>query len=549
MAKDKGKNYPKPFSVLDYEILEEWTPELAKTKLRELYKGVLELADDTIKFYHRYRHKKAGWSKAIRVIAIILLVISTLIPYFASVFGNAVTFLSIGYISAGLGGGLLLLDRFYGISNSWMRFVLTGMDLEGIRNIFVENWQIIYLNNIPLTKESFAILVNALIQFQVAFNNVVKAETEVWAKEFQQNLKDLIAALKVQSDELRSGLAEAQTKQAAAAVNRSPVANENVPAEVIKEAIDRRYAEWKAAFNVEAIGTGVKMVGGQRTGINCLLFIAVEKLEVGTEAFTTIPKVIRYESLNGMTYDIPTDVRAGGGKIKPAAQPVLPCNTSMPKRPGCSIGRLNDANSGTLGLIVFRNKTPFLLSCYHVLCGPELERKKVEFTATNAAGSAVITSPSKPDGSPNIRIATVTEGLLNDQLDAAIAEIEDPVNITGMICGSDKTPTTILPITNDHERDGLVVKAVGRTSGSGQGTIQSSAINCDIDYGDGIGKITMRSLVCTDLPFTGGDSGAALLDTNNNVIGIIVAVMGQLTYAIPIQRILSKFSLTLTTTL
>lgn len=536
-----------PGRLIQYEPMNEWDDILAKKKLDQLFTNILLLTDGEIEWYHNCRKSKGALAKTIRVAAIVLFISSTLAPYFSAINGNNIMVLYIGYILAGLGGGLLLFDRYYGLSNSWIRFALTGMELENLRNSFVQNWQLLYFSNQPLTPERFGIMVDALLKFQETFNAAVKAETEQWAREFQQNLKDLAAALKAQSDQLK---ADVQASKTASVHTETPEAQ--VPMEVIREAIDRKFSEWKEVFDIVAVAAGKKMTKGEMTDTNCLVFSPVEKVKAGDQYYTPIPPDIRFTSVNGRTYDIPTDVREEGSGIYASSRPKLLCDFTVPKRPGCSVSRKVDiSGSGTLGLKVWKEGKTYFLSCYHVLCAPELNDEQFDFSPLNSLGDTTVVSPSVEDGGATgnepLELGRVTEGCLNGQLDCAIALIENSASVTDRICKIDKPPLLPLTITDDHATHRYPVKSVGRTTGIISGAIQEAAARCEINYWiKGKWKtVSISGLVRTDQLTDGGDSGAPVVDEENNIVGIIIANSASFTYIVPIQRILSKFSVTL----
>jgi hypothetical protein len=538
------------YGLLEFDGIWDWDPQQVPQQVKKLFQQVLAVVDDKIHWYHTWRRNRGRLANIIRVLAVALLAVSTLIPYGATLdTKNPTVYLSLGYLLAGLGGGLLLLDRFYGFSNSWLRFVLTGMDLENIRNAFVENWQILYINSLPLTKTGVSNLVNALLVFQETFHGVVKAETETWAREFQQNMKDLISALKVQSDQLKSNLEEIRK----ASLTKTPAAADDgvKPASiaVIREAMNRKVDEWKELFNVVAVSSGKKMVDGKRTETPCLVFTPTAKLQAGQKLFTPIPATIRYQSVDGHPYDIPTDVRPSGGVIRAANKPALLCDTTIPKRPGCSISRDASDNAGTLGLKVFRNGRAFLVSCYHVLCDPELVNGQLNFSVAQSVGSTGIVSPALTDGDSRQNVAKVVEGELSigDGLDCALAQLTDPLLVTGDFCSIDATAG--LPIDVSESDEGILpLICVGRTSGVLKGTIESAFSHCDIVYTIK-GKdqvLQLNGLVSTNLNIQAGDSGAVVLNSKTHeVIGMVVARTDSFSYLIPINRILSKFSVTL----
>ena len=547
MGKDQGSE---TYGLLRFDPLREWDPEHASEKLMELYTNVLALVDDKIEWYHRCRSKKGKSAKRIRGWSIALLVTSTLLPYAAAIFkSEAAWFLAIGYTLAGIGGGLLLMDRYSGTSNSWLRFILTGMDLENMRNAFMENWQILYLNSMPMTLEGFSALVGSLTSFQQNFYGVVKAETQTWAREFEENFKELIKALKAQSDELKDKFEKAK-KEATERKSNTPKVDVNVPSSIVREAIDRKFGEWKTVFNLVAVNSGKKMINGKRTDINCIIFSPSSKLKPGKNLYTPIPASIHYDATDGRVYDIPTDVRESGGPILTAA--ALLCDNTKPKRPGCSISRKNSDNAGTFGLIVYKDKNSYLLSCYHVLCDPELKGGSMSFSAIDAIGSTQIISPGKVDstGASPDTIATIVDGELDGVkgYDCAIALIDDPISVTDTICGFDVVPGDPVDITEDDATGSYRLASTGRTTGEMNGVIEYAYSHCDIEYEiNGQTKtITMNGLIATSLPCAGGDSGAVVINSQTHeVIGIVAAYSNDFSYILPIGRIMSRFSVAL----
>ena len=538
------------YGLIAFDGIWDWDPQTTPQQVKELYRTVLALVDDKIRWYHRWRRSRGRLAKTIRVIAVMLMAFSTLMPYGAAVDPkNATVYLSVGYCLVGLGAGLLLIDRFYGLSNSWVRFVLTGMDLENMRNAFVEHWQILFVNSLPLTKKSFGNLVNALLAFQESFHGVVKAETETWAREFQQNMKDLVAALKLQSEDLKNSLEKTRQATLQKATDVADGESENVPFSAIREAMDRKFDEWNQVFKIVAVSSGKKMVDGKRTETNCLVFTPVDKLKAGEQLFIPIPPVIHYQSIDGHRYDIPTDVRPGGSKIKAATDPALLCDAQVPKRPGCSISRDSSDAAGTLGLKVFKDGKTFLLSCYHVLCEPEMGLGRLQFFATQSAGSTDIISPAKRDSSNSQSVAQVVDGELSVEkgLDCAIAQIVDQALVTGNICSIDASPG--LPVDVSEADEGkLSLICVGRTSGILTGIVENAISHCVIEYTiNGASKVLrMDGLISTNLRIQPGDSGAIVLDRDtNNVVGMVVAGSDNFSHLIPINRILSRFSVTL----
>lgn len=535
--------------LLSYTPLTHWDQQQAHAKLEELYNDVLAMADDTIRWYRSYRSSKGGWAKGIRVIAITLLVCSTLMPYIASVTNYVTTLLYVGYLLAAIGGGLLLLDRYYGYSTSWIRFVLTGMNLEAQRNVFIEHWQIVYIQNQPLTVNSFCNLVNEISIFREAFSTAVKIETQTWALEFQQNFKDLADALKTQTEQLKAEFEQSKQTAQEKLQTGARAGAVDIPPEVFEEAIAKNFEQWKALYKVVAVAYGKKYSDGNLVNFNALVFIPPIKLDAGQAEFHPIPPTIPFTASNGVTYNLPTDVRGAGGRFKAIAQtPALLCDRDVPKRPGCSIsrGEVND-DTGTLGLKVFKGTNPFVLSCYHVLCAPELANGKLVFTSQNKVGSDRIVSPSRQDSKGGSELGSVTDGELNNMLDGAIMAVDGTVSIRDKICTIDRRPGPALELLKQHADTHHAVISVGRTSGILNGVIEFHSTSCEVDYviNGKLTTITFQSVILTSQLGLPGDSGAVVIDHDNRVIGILAASTDKMSCIIPIQRLLTRFTITL----
>ncbi|MEO9482638.1 MAG: hypothetical protein ABJG47_04305 [Ekhidna sp.] len=254
-----------------------------------------------------------------------------------------------------------------------------------------------------------------------------------------------------------------------------------------------------------------------------------------------VPQSIRFED-NGAFYDLPTTVIGSGDvsdHIYNPNQSKQTCQNVLPKQPGCSVGRVRNDNkaTGTIGLKVFREdngvKKFYLLGCYHVLCSLEFENSIFDFKDSNEINFDIV-SPSKKDGGGNV-IGTVIEGRRSDYLDAAIAELTNPIDLSASILNSNG-PTGKLSVGQEHE--GLSVSLSGRTSGYQKGKIIEFSTFVTVD-----GHTTYDVIMTSKLSM-GGDSGAPVVDLFGRVIGIAKAGDDHHSYIIPIERILNYLNIT-----
>jgi hypothetical protein len=356
-------------------------------------------------------------------------------------------------------------------------------------------------------------------------------------QEAQQQLdnatKDLQAALKEAAGKITGPAPKSNPEQA-------PQRKE-ATYDILKEAIITHEKEWKKKYHVIDIGIGKKKINGVESTIDVLVFKPIAKLEHGKAMFVPIPSIIPYKE-----YDLPTDVQQTGGPVLPAFIPNEgeACNTNIPKRPGSSISRLNNDDTGTIGLKVFKDGKSYILSCYHVLCSTELKNRVFHITPTTPISDRTVISPGiKDEGSQTDRIAMVMEGKIHDFMDCAIAALNDDVDVGPRICRIDREPAGTLVIGTEHTQPRLTVFMSGRTSGFRSAQIKSSFTSTDITYS--IGPITISGLIATTPLAQEGDSGAVVFDEDCKVVGIVVAASPSDTYIIPIERILTEFQIQL----
>jgi hypothetical protein len=368
-----------------------------------------------------------------------------------------------------------------------------------------------------------------------------------------ESKKDVLSAKKEISDtqvgleNMRSRIQDLQTN--IKAIEES-YKDKNVSEDILIEAIEENEAYWKRKYNVIEISAGKKKINGIQTNINCIVFKPIEKLDAKSEEFVSIPEAITYTASDGVTYKIPTDVLPTKSLIKASLKVNKDerCDRIMSKKPGCSVSRLSSNATGTIGLKAFKNGNPYIVSCYHVLCAPELNNGIFEFDLLRPKADTSIISPSLEDnGNNNSVIAKVAEGKLTHYLDCAIAILINDSKVSKEICRFNEAPTKTMVITLAHAGARSKVHMSGRTSEYQSSEITCSYTSADITYEiNGRNYVqTINGLICTTSMSDGGDSGAPVVDDDCNLIGIVVASSQSNTYIIPISRILAHFKLSL----
>lgn len=282
--------------------------------------------------------------------------------------------------------------------------------------------------------------------------------------------------------------------------------------------------------NVMATGIGYKRVDNRRTdklAIICSVAIktSIDKLD----ADDLIPEEVQ---------NVPTDVNPTG-MFRTFQEPT---GRFRPALGGVSIGHYN-ISAGTLGCVVQKNEELYILSNNHVLAN-----------SNEASLEDAILQPGPYDGGlkSEDEIAILSEyvpityhnGESDDSedtqnlVDCAIAkphnaeDIENKIFQIGSIAG-----------VKEAEFD-MEVKKSGRTTGLTTGVIEQVDVTSRVNFGSN--RIAVfRDQVMAGSMSQGGDSGSAVLDNDNNLVGLLFAGSDTTTLINRIENVFDALEVTL----
>jgi len=180
-----------------------------------------------------------------------------------------------------------------------------------------------------------------------------------------------------------------------------------------------------------------------------------------------------------------------------------------------------DAGTGTFGGLLTINDSPYLVSSHHVIYGTQ-----------GQDGEDVIQQGPKDGGKvPANAVAQNTYGVDNELVDVGFAAIVGEVGelvTDGTVCFG-----KFDGIGEAKQFD--EIKKCGRTTGKSIGTVQSIFATIKI------GEITYRDQLLLDLVATHGDSGSFILDTENKIVGLLMAgTNGGQVYANKIANVMAE---------
>jgi len=141
----------------------------------------------TIAAIHWYLHKKRSksrWSRYFRSASIVLGTIGALIPLLTPITGLSLAW---GYTALGLAGGCVALDKLFGFSSSWMRYINCELELQHLLSNLQSIW-LIRVSTGPHDKQTEREyqeeLAALLVKHSEAAASAIRTETASWTSEF-----------------------------------------------------------------------------------------------------------------------------------------------------------------------------------------------------------------------------------------------------------------------------------------------------------------------------------------------------------------------------
>ncbi len=339
--------------------------------------------------------------------------------------------------------------------------------------------------------------------------------------------------------------------------------------ETIRAVQNEHKASLFAKGNVVSVGIGLKIVNNQETDEVCITVGVINKIPLDQLTVRDIiPKTLG---------DCKTDVIEMG-----AIRALENTGRLRPAPGGISIGH-KDITAGTLGCLVTKNDTTFILSNNHVLAnsnngeigdailqpGPadggtgNTDRigTLAEFVPIEFGSGDIPPIPPLPPLPPECGIAVFVEKLVNlfarakgsshrvqaykmatpsavNMVDAALAKVLDSKDVITKILEIGSPIGPALASLGDN------IKKSGRTTGFTQGTVTQLHATVQVQYDAGR-VATFEDQIISGIGSNGGDSGSVILNDNNEVIGLLFAGSPGFTIFNSIDHVLSALGVTI----
>jgi hypothetical protein len=175
-----------------------------------------------IDWYWKAKRSKRIPSQLIQFLALLLTAAAGLVPILFQLAKNsgAATSYDSGPLASlfvGLAAALLGLDKAFGYSSGWTRYVLTATSMTKLLHEFRMDWVALSAAAaVPPAVEQQAAMIQRAKEFVSAIQGMVAQETKDWATEFQSNMAQMEKDLKVQLDTLKAQMDKATKDKEAA---------------------------------------------------------------------------------------------------------------------------------------------------------------------------------------------------------------------------------------------------------------------------------------------------------------------------------------------
>ncbi|MFF1919210.1 SLATT domain-containing protein [Streptomyces sp. NPDC058221] len=172
-----------------------WSSSEASESTNGLFRWVESEALKAHDWYLVEKQAKSRASKILRIIAIGAVTIGAVLPVVSLLTDGGVRSES-GYVALALGGGAMLLDRAFGFSASWTRYMATASSLSKSIIKYQIEWTLWQASNPDASSaDTLKAIEDIILPFSNDVAELIELETSSWSSDFSDNLSELHSSL------------------------------------------------------------------------------------------------------------------------------------------------------------------------------------------------------------------------------------------------------------------------------------------------------------------------------------------------------------------
>lgn len=200
-----------------------WKGADPDSSLEGLFKYVEGEADKAMAWYWQKKGPKALLSRTIQFSAVVLTALGALIPVAINILRGP---LKLGDVDTGLWASLFVglaaaligVDRAFGYSSGWARYVLTATTIRKFLEEFRMDWMALSAKSgTGVNPDQSAAFIARARDFMVGVHAMVLQETKDWVTEFQNSIAQLDKEVAARLEALKSEVEKAAQAEAATA--------------------------------------------------------------------------------------------------------------------------------------------------------------------------------------------------------------------------------------------------------------------------------------------------------------------------------------------
>lgn len=176
--------------------------DAAEACLSRVHEYALGFCNSSIAWYQNRRRSKRVAGFALRAGALLATAGAGLVPLAADLKLGTVP-PPVSTVLIAMAGLFISIDTLGGFTSGWIRYMLAQQKIERLRDGFLLDWQ-----RLRLAADSAPAFLERARMFVLAVGKVLDDETQEWATEFQNALKDLERARKTEAESQRTGAIE-----------------------------------------------------------------------------------------------------------------------------------------------------------------------------------------------------------------------------------------------------------------------------------------------------------------------------------------------------
>lgn len=181
-------------------------PAAIEESMSQICQYAIGFGDNSISWYQSRRRAKRTAGFLLRAGALLATVGAGVVPLSEGLVAVKIPAV-VSTLLIALAGLFVSIDSLGGFTSGWVRYMLAQQKIERLRDVFVLEW-----NGLQIGSAAPTVMLERVKTFLLSVGKVVDDETQEWATEFQNALKELERTRKADAETLRTGSVEISVK-------------------------------------------------------------------------------------------------------------------------------------------------------------------------------------------------------------------------------------------------------------------------------------------------------------------------------------------------